>query len=246
MVRRSARRAPRVVWLPQDPFFSVDAATLAGSTVMRVSETLVANNQGDFVTNVIPVIRDASPNPLTTANSLADIYQSGYRLRRIVGKMWPFYQQAATNTPEAVVLSAGFIILRTDPGASANPQNIDPSVYSTNDILNTESPWIWRRSWMLLNTISDNVQQFGSPTLGIQSGGNPCQTVGGNADGPHIDQKTARIVGPDERLFLVTTYTSVSGVLNGQADPANFELVYDLRILGSLRSNVGNRRNASR
>lgn len=233
---RFRRKSPRVVWLPQDPFFSVDAATTAGSTVMLVGDSVQGGDAGNSATVVVPVIRDASPNPLTAANTLADINESGYRLRRIVGKIWVFTDQVPGEQPPAVVISAGFIILRTDPGAGNLPQNPTVAAYAANDIVNTESPWIWRRSWLAINFASTNDPlTFQTP---------PLASGGGNADGPHVDQKTARIVGPDERLFLVFTATTVRPSDPQSAAPLAY--VYDLRILASMRSNVGNRRNASR
>lgn len=236
MARRTGRRAPRVVWLPQDPFFSVDAATTDGSTVMRAGDALPGGNAGNAVTIVAPVVRDTSPNPLTAANTLADINQSGYRLRRIVGKFWCATDQIPQDSPSAIVVSAAFIILRTDP-AGSTPQNPVGDAYAANDIINTEAPWIWRRSWFLRNFLAPSGQISITQVLGSDG-------LGGNADGPHIDQKTARIVGPDERLFLVITATSV---LTSDAQlSAPLSYFWDVRVLASMRTNVGNRRNASR
>lgn len=235
---RRFKRQPRVVWLPQDPFFSADAATTAGSTVMRVGDSLPGGDAGNAVTVVAPVIRDTSPNPLTAANTLADINESGYRLRRIVGKIWVGTDQVAQDSPAVIIVTAAFIILRTDPGAGASPQNPAATAYAANDIVNTESPWIWRRSWLVRNFLTTSAVANAITT------GFATADVGGNADGPHVDQKTARIVGPDERLFLVFTATSVITSDAQLAAPMSY--FYDVRVLASMRSNVGNRRNASR
>lgn len=245
MARRTKRR-PRVVWLPQDPFFSINSAGLANSTIMRVSDTLTAVSIGDSSTVVIPVVRDTPPNPLTPANSLADIYDSGYRLRRIVGKFWCFVDTTPPDgiTPGAAVVTAGFIILRTDQGTQSIPAQ-PGEAYSTNDILNTESPWIWRRSWLLANQGSLNSPPFGSnDTNANQPFLNSNRNIGGIADGPHIDQKTARNIGPDERLFLVVTATALT--VGDQQVPLLLDYVFDVRVLASMRSMVGNRGNASR
>ena len=236
---RRARRSPRVVWLPQDPFFSVDAATTAGSTLMLAGDFVAGGNAGNSATTVAPVVRDVSPNPLTAANTLADINESGYRLRRIVGKFWCFTDQIPQDSPPAVVVTAGFIILRTDP-AAGTPQNPVTAAYATNDILNTESPWIWRRSYFLRNRLTTNAAVTNNVI-----GQDPAFSAGGVSDGPHIDQKTARIVGPDERLFLVITATTVFPS-DPQGPGAPMSYVWDVRVLASMRSNIGNRRNASR
>lgn len=246
MARRTRR--PRVVWLPQDPFFSVDAATTDGSTIMHISDALITNDAGDSVTVVAPVVRDTSPNPLTPANTLSDIQNSGYRLRRIVGKIWVSLTPGQLNNQKtgAVVTSAGFIILRTDPSAGT-PQNPVGAAYDVNQILNTDAPWIWRRSWLLADNSSLNSAGFGDTGTQIMAAGwgrmnNYSQ--GGNSDGPHVDQKTARVVGPDERLFLVFTSTALTGAAEQAATPLDY--VYDLRVLASMRTNVGNRGNSSR
>jgi len=245
MARRNRRR-PRVVWLPQDPFFSIDAATLASQTVMRASDSLLSPTIGAHVEIIAPVVRDVSPNPLTTANTLSDIEQSGYRLRRIVGKFWCFCAQTAPDNggPGAAVVTAGFIVLKT-AAQTAVPLQV-AAEYAPNDIINTADPWIWRRSWLVVNNGSANSVPFGDNnigSLGITSHYSNV-SLGGNADGAHIDQKTARIVGPDERLFLIIGATQLTAA-DGQT-AMNLDYVWDLRVLGSMRSNVGNRGNSSR
>lgn len=246
MARRTRRQA-RVVWLPQDPFFSVDAAGAAGSTVMRISDTNPGLSAGDTTTVVAPVVRDVAPNPLTPANTLSDIENSGYRLRRIVGKFWCYLRQGDFENlgAGAVVVTAGFIILRTQ-SQTGTPLGVEDE-YQTNAILNTSDPWIWRRSWLLADNQSFNSVPFGDPGTAVQAVGfGPGSNVQmtGVLDGPHIDQKTARIVGPDERLFLVITNTALTG--GNQGAPLLLDYVYDVRVLASLRSNMGNRGNASR
>jgi len=76
---------------------------------------------------------------------------------------------------------------------------------------------------------------------------NYSELAGGNFDGPHVDQKTARIVGPEERLYLDVTATVLSQVSSTTNEvPFTLACITDLRILGTLRTNAGNRRNASR
>ena len=244
MARRT-RRQPKVVWLPQDPFFAIDANGLRHSTFSRASLPLVGNGlQGGANPSFIaPVVRDTPINPLTTGSSLADISSSGYRLRRIVGKFWCRFARTnagSTNFTD-VVVSAGFIVLRSnDSTGGGTPINPDVDSYATTAIENTENPWIWRRSWYLNReeaTDSTVVTKFGP-----QAAGN--LNLGGNSDGPHIDQKTARIIGPDERLFLVASAQSLGVEAEGIEE--NIECVWDVRVLASMRTMVGNRRNASR
>lgn len=243
MARRTRGRAPRVVWLPQDPDVTIDVSTLNGSTIMRTDETLIAANRGDFVTQLHPLVRDASPNPLTPANTLADINNSGYRLRRVVGKFYVNQRQLGeTNAPGACVVTAAIIVLRTDP-AGSTPQNPVAAAYSPADILNTEAPWVWRRTWLIANSNGTNVNNADFVPVQVPGSSNYGH-LAGVADGPHIDQKTARIIGPDERLFLAITATALTAG-NGQ-DGLGLTYIWDLRVLGSMRNTVGNRRNASR
>lgn len=244
MARRISRR-PRVVWLPQDGFFSVDSATADISTVNRATENVLGPDVGASFTLIAPVVTDISPNPIGAANSLADINNSGYRLRRIVGKIWVFATQTGVDNPGpgAAVVTASFIVLRTDPTTATLPQNPDSQDYSANDRRNAEAPWIWRRSWLVVNNGSVNSIPFGDNSTNELAAYSRTPS-GGVADGPHVDQKTARIIGPDERLFLVFTATSLTPA--DAQTPLTLDYVWDLRVLGSMKNMVGNRNNASR
>lgn len=237
------RRSPKVVWLPQDNFFSIDAATSDQNTWMRATET-IGGQIGTTQSIIAPVVKDDPANVSLATTSLADLYASGYRLRRIVGKLFVECATRPSDDGEPLVFgcTAGFIILRCD--VQGNPLSLatNPESYNASIIENTESPWIWRRSWYLDNRPDPHIVL---PGVGQPSPRPANYNVGGNADGPHIDQKTARVVGPDERLFLVMTTT----VLEQGGDPqvtAQLNWTWEVRILGSLRSNIGNRRNASR
>lgn len=245
MARRTRGRRPRVVWLPQDPFFSVDSSGLGHSTLMSAVDTLAGSTTaGETVTIVAPCVRDVPINPLTAGSTLADIENSGYRLRRIVGKIWVGYiTRGVEPTPPALVCcTAGFIVLRCDDqGIPLAPTGNDN--YNTLIIENTENPWIWRRSWLV-----GNPNGAAGSIINSQSGTTPGfinnLTLGGNSDGPHVDAKTARIVGPDERLFLVLSTMTIDVGDNGIAGQVQW--LWDCRYLASMRSMVGNRRNASR
>lgn len=252
MARRTKR--PRVVWFPNDAFFAIDQAGLQHSTINRASEALVGTNVGDTQTIIAPVIRDVTQNPLTAGLTLSDVENSGYRLRRIVGKFWVYVNIGAAEnaSPGAAIVTAAFIILRTED-TTGLPQNPDEESYTPAIIENNDSPWIWRRSWIVADPHSVNAPPFGGQFTNTIVGGQFQQNTfgalttpaGGVMDGPHIDAKTARIVGADERLFLVITATALNSKGAGQ-DTLNLDYVWDLRVLGSMRSTIGNRRNASR
>jgi len=240
MARRN-RGGPKVVWLPQTNANSIDSLGTNVSTIQLVEHDLTGATLGLTITSVQPVIIDGETiDPLaTTPQGLSDLENSGYRLRRIVGKIWCALETTANGAPGAVICTAGFIILRTEP---VNSAPLAPFAnYNAQDIRNGGDPWIWRRSWLLKN---------GSTTAGINpfvrndGVGGSNYYVGGNADGPHVDQKTARLVGNEERLFLVTTTTNIA--VGADQDSAIVNWAWDLRVLASMRNSVGNRRNASR
>lgn len=62
-------------------------------------------------------------------------------------------------------------------------------------------------------------------------------------DGPHIDQKTARRISKEERLFFILSGVNVG---NAATTAGAVRLVLDYRLLASPLRVMGNRRNASR
>lgn len=87
----------------------------------------------------------------------------------------------------------------------------------------------------------NNLSTTGSPTtVGPESN----MEMGSVADGPHVDQKTARIVSSEERLFLTVSATVLTGS-GGELVTSAF-VNTDLRVLASMRTSSGNRGNASR
>jgi len=209
-----------------------------------VDDIGATGNAGETVTVVAPCVRDVPGNPLTATSTLADIENSGYRLRRIVGKIWCGVTSAGANGgPGMLTMCAGFIVLRCDEsGIPLAPSANDH--YNSLIIENTENPWIWRRSWLVGNPAEGADASFFNSQSQTNNTDRHNVRIGGVADGPHVDAKTARIVGPDERLFLV-----LSTMVLNQGDVginATIKWVWDCRYLASMRSMVGNRRNASR
>jgi len=193
--------------------------------------------------------------------SLQDLAQgNAYRLRRIVGK---FHAAAITNNTSetqipTVDLAAGFMVCRTDDDGNILVEQAGISGDVTRGPLaqdGAEDPWIWRRRWLLTGipksivivdgtTLYTNVIGVTSQ-LGFQ-GQWPQTTAGYGSvqDGPHIDQKTARVISRDERLFFWVQGRLSNPSENTNTADINWQL--DVRLLASLRQNVGNRRNASR
>lgn len=68
---------------------------------------------------------------------------------------------------------------------------------------------------------------------------------GSVADGPHIDAKTNRIIGPEQRLYFVAAAQSFPIGSSDYHNPGVVRCYLDYRLLGSLMR-ATNRRNASR
>lgn len=266
------RRKPRVVWLPQT---NANVLSVDGSgntdTVFNLTVFSAGGPTGTSSVSEIPLVLDAQTAVEDTGATLADIESSGYRLRRIVGKIWVECGQTAlgsttsggTATPLSAIVTAGIIVrhARTDTGAST-AIGAGTSIHEVNPalIINTGDPWVWRRSWIVGNRwAKGNVQSLSGLTGPLAGTGtaifdplndvpenNYMNYAGGNADGPHVDQKTARVVGPEERLFLDISATILGEAAVTETTPLTIAVITDLRVLGSLRTSSGNRGNSSR
>jgi len=246
------RTRPRVVWLPQTNRNSIGDLT----TVFNLVLQNISGATGSSTTTEIPIVLDNQQIATgTTDSSLADIESSGYRLRRIVGKVWCQLNQTnlddADNTVQSVICTAGFMVRKATAAtgdsyaAAVGPAEVDPAL-----IGNTGDPWIWRRSWVLGNNAAAGVTERNPPNV-ISKQHFPTVNwgkdyPGGIAEGPHIDQKTARKVGPEERLFLAFTTTVLGEAVSPPGDANIVAWFTDLRVLGSLQTSSGNRGNSTR
>lgn len=256
MAFRSKRRKPRVIWLPQDRFNRVGLLPGAGATVgtqqaLGQGVVLAPGLGGASSTEIFPMVGDAPANVAlvgAAGTSLSDLISSGYRLRRVVGKIFVQVFQSNPSAaydstiPNNFIVTAGLIVLRVDD--LGVPLDTTTEHYSTQILDSTSDPWIWRRSWRLANQI--NLINGGAPgSANVSTAALPGNSYAGSvADGPHVDQKTARVVSNEERLFLVVTAVSLDGG-DGQVTWP-IEVLWDFRYVASLRTNSGNRRNASR
>lgn len=177
-----------------------------------------------------------------------------YRLRRLVGKVQVGFTPTLTSENAENIggcqYAAGFIVCKTDDDGNPTTDFDEVNPFAQNS---TDDPWIWRRKWILGSQgIAENV--WVNPATVYSSLDQlifknfPPTTVhyGSVADGPHIDQKTARVISRQERLFFVHA-TRIAAIEDTTYVNEGFIRGYlDLRILASLRSGMGNRRNASR
>lgn len=240
------RKRPRVVWLPPDKFNCIGtnpgvSATTGLQNGIKRFLTTTPSGAGSAHTDVVGVVQDETTDiALFAGGSLADYEQSAYRLRRVVGKIFcGVHQDATAGATTEVVATAGLIVLRTHQVAGVVvPLNATTEEYSTQMLANWGDPWIWRRTWILGNQLQELAVGNNFPLYADTN-----QATGSALDGPHVDAKTARIVGPEERLFLVLTQAAVNG--DSQVS-VQVDWMWDLRVLASMRSSQGNRRNASR
>jgi hypothetical protein len=183
-----------------------------------------------------------NPN-LINAMSLADWQMQAWRLKRIVGKIFigATLDDTAANGVFGLLVTAGFIVRNVD-SETGDPRSstIDQAVDSLQNI---QDPWIWRRQWILSTRLaqqisgdSDAVANFPRTTAGY----------GSVLDGPHIDAKTNRVIGPEERLFFnVTVTVQPTPSVAGFQDVGHVYGYLDYRLLGGIQR-ATNRRNASR
>jgi len=256
---RRFRRKPRVLWLP---VHGRDFATEAeeNHSGNGFGGLLNVGNEGELTHEVAECTFDysdsASGEEGTDFRSLQDLASgNNYRLRRIVGK---FFAGCESNTAGGATLvpqvdvAAGFIVNRTDDSGNILIPNflVDPGGLSRGPLHQdtAEDPWIWRRRWILSGVASNWAESRSN--IQTATGGRavfPQTTAhyGSVQDGGHIDQKTARVIGRQERLFFWIQARCCNP--DPTTDAAVINWAVDLRLLASLRpAGVGNRRNASR
>jgi len=254
MARRFARRRkPLVQWLP---VFGDGGNETNEAAIGIRSSIQLSGNPDDTRVDAVGLTFDYTDSAETAQaagddnRTLRDLVSgSAYRLRRIVGKCFASWSHnggdTITGRPDAIDYGAGFIVVKTDD--NGNPYTDFEEVHPLSQD-SADDPWIWRRRWF-----------FGTLTLPQDAPGGdigkawgsafPRSTAayGSVADGPHIDQKTARVVGRQERLFFVQAVRAYGLSPGSFANPGTLDSFLDYRLLGSLMSTTtGNRRNASR
>jgi len=260
---RARRRRPRVVWLPMQGNDIAQGMELGDNSAAGLSDVLAVPGDGQIYWSTHSITFDYSDSAQAEQGnfqrSLQDLTSgNAYRLRRIVGKIFVGAETTAdTGTIGNVDVACGFIINRTDD--SGNPlffgltgDNTQRSPLGQDA---QQDPWIWRRRWVLSPVPSGLVVDASN----VLTAANFLQTAlegpyfpqtnaayGSVQDGPHIDQKTARIIGNQERLMFWIAARRLTNVSDNGTQDTLVSFTLDARIVASLRQNVGNRRNASR
>lgn len=264
-MRRRFRRKRPVLWLPQpgtagtqrtagiSPLehwaglavegFVIDAATGDGLPTTVSAPLVVDNPPGEDLattTNTIGVWQN---------RSLVATQQIGYRLKRIVGDLVVVVAPDPTpdqdTPPCGCLVELGIIVRRVSengqPLATASDEDI-------GSLANNADPWVWRRNFVL-STGSVVAPAQGAASLPLwMSQFFPLSNWGYGNSRQHVDQKTARRIGPEERLFFDATFWPLPFSAGSISFTSNIigTLYFDYRVLATTQMNSGNRRNASR
>lgn len=258
---RRTRRKQRVVWLR--PTGTAQAAGGVPLTPMEqpgyiiFDSLLITLGAGAQPVLEIPLVLDNPVSETFAGASLAVLQASGlnqttewgYRLRRIVGSIHlAIISNEIGQNPNftAVAVTAGLMVRRVDESGLSPLQggDIHPGL-----IQNFSDPWVWRRTWLL--SCVENPQLTATAfneTTRFAFSRFPMTTdaYGDARSGPHVDAKTARIVGPEDRLFLNIGFIALPAATDNVQEGMQLRGLIDLRVLASLRTNQGNRRNATR
>lgn len=245
-----ARRRPRVVWLPVDREHRINATGPATAGTQNAGFQFALDvptaDSPDGVTGLIALVAD-NPQNVAIAGAgftLSDVENSGYRLRRIVGKITVSVSQVSEATLwKQCQITLGIIVLRVGPDGNPLTFLSTPEAYSVASLDNNADPWIWRRSYWLGNNAALIAAGPAGQNFAFWPESNV--TAGSALDGPHVDQKTARVISNEERLFLVATGVALDTVAQ-QSLINTVKIKGELRLLASMRTTSGNRGNASR
>jgi len=254
MWRRRQRRP--VQWLPV-PGTQLDQN---GQTALDVSqnprpiEFILASAAGSPQTVAAPLVID-NPVAETVSGASMATYQKfalnqtsqyGYKLVRIVGDMFLASQgnNAQATAVPSVLVTAGIILRLTDDDGQPAAQ---PASQVAGSIENDRDPWIWQRSWVLSPAGA-------RPAAGIDAALNAFPQTNIDYGTKHhiaVDQKTARVVGPEARLFLNLTVWQIplnqtNTVGNTTDTTCTVYCLFPYRVLGRVFASKGNRRNAVR
>lgn len=264
-MRRFRRRKPRVVWLPTyGHAFGIEGANTAAG---YVRESVSFPTSGEIQVDAFPLTWDGTESSAVTqavgtgSFTLNDFVNGqSYRLRRIVGNLVLTASNQGISTDvvytDVVVsdVAAGIMVYRTK-----QDQTVDTDTLLTHNPLNQDAmqdPWVWRRRWQFWHGTGD-LATPGFALAGDNTGSAdvveprwqalPRNNLWGSvAEGSKIDQKTARVISNDERLYLVIAARCLTKNKGASTIGSFIGVDFDYRLLASMRSNQGNRRNASR
>lgn len=231
------RRKTKYTWLPTLGTVG-DATENDDSSGLQFSVTTALSGDSSVLISAVTFDEPRDADNTSLGTPMDDFLGSEYILKRIVGKVFAGVTQVGADAqPPAVLFGAGFFVARAADSAQSTNQ-LQPigsqslserqENYSPLSVDAIRAPWIWRRTWILSNNLATPIQgNFTSfPPTTAQ--------YGSVMDGPHIDAKTGRRIGRDDRLWFVVAARNFPLDL-GTQDSGTLVLGYlDYRLLGRM------------
>lgn len=239
------RRRRQFTWFPTLGTAGIESSNdnLSGRS-FEISVLPNLGNQPLLNTFVIPVVPDAPEDNSDLSQGQGRLVQglgNEYIIERIVGKIFLAAGLGAATAPAATLVGAGMFVGRANdeqsgggvdtPVGSASVAELNQNYSPLHEDVIRE-PWLWRRTWVL-----------GGNATSVTNGGFSFAPLtnafyGSVQDGPHIDAKSVRRIGNDERLWFAVSTVSIinQGALGTQTTVTGY---LDLRVLGALRKARG-------
>lgn len=261
-MRGRRKRRFRGTWLPN---LGTQSAIAGAWQSLGRTITMAAYNGTDRsgVGAVIPLVYDTPQEAFDFAEDegLNTFVANEYALRRVVGKFFASYYSGfnrdaaniATYTP-SIVLTAGLFVARagdsSDSLGNAAPvgdasQATIRRDYGVDSVNCGREPWIWRRKWILACSglkIFAQAQEGAAGTVDFDAvsvaAAYPTSTAeyGSVLDGPHVDAKTRRRVGNDDRLWLSVWAAGFPPGFPAAPDvEGRIDIHFDYRVFAALR-----------
>lgn len=237
-----------------------------------VTFTTARNATIDTAQGVIPVLCTSivydvphEPDAADAVETYLSAYQANeYALQRVVGKLCIAVEDRGGLTwaagpgdfPESYTVAAGLFVARagdandaSGPGYPIGGTAALQTDYNPLDPDCIREPWLWRRTWVLGSPTWKLWQEHEayngattglSNTRGIHPSTNTC--FGSALDGPHVDARTRRRVGNDDRLWLAVAAHANPFQATLPTNYAEIVCNWEFRVFGSLRKarNRGN------
>lgn len=233
------KRGNRGTWLPVLPTaLTQDEGETQYATWYEspysIPSSLSAYNQTPVAVPLLPdfTLQDEDLSGLNSQATMRDLVEGqDYLLKRTVGKVWATAtNRAQTGLPSGPYLFCLAIAVLPVQDEQQNVPAMPASDYSPLLSSNSQQPWMWRRTWLLQNTIQAAALPTDLPAYGAQS----TWQYGSVADGGHLDSKVMRRVRKDQRLFIVAQGAQLLAGEDAEF-PQDIRWGYDLRFFGAMR-----------
>lgn len=238
------RKRAKYIWLPSR-YAAYDGVNVNATPTTAHHGRIEVNKDGAVNLQIAAVLLDSTIEATDVESidptnvTIADIVQSNeYFIKRICGS---FIAALTNNTagPPAALLCMGLFVSRVDSSNHLQPAGATAGAFGNFDPMHPDTlrePWIFRRTWLLGNqaiATDDGIEGYSSyswmPPGNVYSGDNRTTQAS-------IDQKTARRVRSDERLFLAVSARAwpIFGV-GAYSTDLHIDFTYEFRALGQLR-----------